>query len=421
MPETKFKELVWTVWRLVQGDEQLQVVPNQEIQRIYELSTDRLVFLSGKGTKQSDIDFVIQPYREYFAANYISNHMEADPEKVFRCLVERGAYWQQVLRFYSAIAKPAQQLSWASSSAALPPSGLARSDALIYGLQTKRAVLFALPEFGRFQFEQLRKTISGCLPESQWWTWLGQEWVIPILRGLRSGEAWRELWKTFERAADHPFGSKLFALRLFPLVIPNNAPEYNDLVAFVSTALNDDKLAREAVEVILFYELPVDLNAVDEKTLFEGLRELTYKRPPFHDRVTTPLIKRLSRPLALRFLSTSHHRYHGPKDGSSIWQFMGLPVETKPDNSLEVDPSNGPAIGIVKPNWLNFSIRRQCELPLSESNTGGAYGAYIAALFAALQQPNDPALYQRAQAAMMVLPEEVAWMLHCENVHRTVA
>jgi len=71
-------------------DEQLQVVPNQEIQRIYELSTDRLVFLSGKGTNQSDIDFVIQPYREYFAANYISNHMEADPEKVFTCLVERG-------------------------------------------------------------------------------------------------------------------------------------------------------------------------------------------------------------------------------------------------------------------------------------------------------------------------------------------
>ena len=96
LPEEKFKELVWTVWRLVRGDEQLQVVPNQEIQRIYELSTDRLVFLSGKGTKQSDIDFVIQPYREYFAASYISNHMEADPERVFSCLVERGAYWQQV-------------------------------------------------------------------------------------------------------------------------------------------------------------------------------------------------------------------------------------------------------------------------------------------------------------------------------------
>ena len=72
MPEEKFKELVWTVWRLVRGDEQLQVFPTKKFSGTYEFSTDRLVFLSGKGTNQSDIDFVIQPYREYFAANYIS-------------------------------------------------------------------------------------------------------------------------------------------------------------------------------------------------------------------------------------------------------------------------------------------------------------------------------------------------------------
>jgi hypothetical protein len=416
MPEEKFKELVWTVWRLVRGDEQLQVVPNQEIQRIYELSTDRLVFLSGKGTNQSDIDFVIQPYREYFAANYISNHMEADPEKVFTCLVERGAYWQQVLRFYSAIAKPAQQLSWAYGSA-LPPSGLAGLDALIKGLQTRRAVLFALPEFVRFQFEQLRKTISGCLPENEWWTWLDQDWVIPILAGLRTGEAWRELWKTFKRTEDHSFGSKVFALWLFPRVMPSNAPEYPDFVAFVSAALHDDKLGKRAIEVILLHELPVDLKLMDEKTLFEVLREFPYKRRLRHPRVATQLVKRLPRPLALRFLCTAQHRYPGLHDGVNVWEFMGLPVETKQSDSIEIDASNGPTIGIINPSWLSFSIQGQDRLLSCDlGDTGGAYATYIEALFAALQQPDDPALYLEAEAAMKILPEVVVWPLHCEYI-----
>ena len=416
LPEERFKELVWTVWRLVRGDEHLQVVPNQEIQRIYELSTDRLVFLTGKGSKQSDIDFVIQPYREYFAANYISNHMEADPEKVFTCLVERGAYWQQVLRFYPAIAKPAQQLSWAYG-AALAPSDLAWPDSLVKGLQTRRAVLFALPEFVRFQFEQLRNTISGCLPENEWWTWLGQEWAVPILGGLRNGEAWRELWKTFKRTAEHSFVSRLFALWLFPRVIPANAPEYGDFLGFVSAALDDDKLAKQAVEVILLHELPIDLNRVDEKTLFEGLQDFPYRSRLGPRAVSSALLKRLSRPLALRFLCTSPHTYHGLDDGTSIWEFTGLPVEKTRSASPEVDTSGGPTIGIFTPNWLSFSTQGQGRLPLTESpSVGGVYAAYLGALFAALRQPDNLALYQEAKAAMMILPEPVAWSLRCESV-----
>jgi hypothetical protein len=416
LPEDKFKELVWTVWRLVRGDEQLQVVPNQEIQRIYELSTDRLVFLSGKGTKQSDIDFVIQPYREYFAASYISNHMEADPDKVFTCLVERGAYWQQVLRFYSAIAKPAQQLTWAYG-AALPPSGLAWPDSLVKGLQTRRAVLFALPEFVRFQFEQLRNTISGCLPESEWWTWLGQEWAVPILGGLRNGEAWRELWKTFNRTADHSFGSRLFALWLFPRVIPANAPEYADFLGFVSAALADSKLAKQAIEVTLLYELPIDLDLVAEKTLFDGLDAVPYSGRLGHRTATRALLKRLSWPRALRFLCTSFQTYSGLDDGVSIWEFAGLPVEKTRSASPEVDTSGGPTIGICTPNWLSFSIHGQGRLPLAGSlGTEGVYAAYLRALFAALQQPDNPALYQKAKAAAMILPQPVAWWLSCESV-----
>ena len=203
IPEKKFKELVWSVWRLIRGDEHINAIPNQEIQSIYELSTDRLVFLSGKGTSQSDIDFVIQPYREYFAAKYMVNCWDADPEKVFKCLVERGPYWQQVLRFFAAIAMPAQRISWAFN-AALSTNDFSHPADLEQALPARRAVLFSLPEFGGLQYEQFRKIIAGCLPEREWWTWLGQDWIIPIIGGLRSGGAWRELWKAFTGTATHP-------------------------------------------------------------------------------------------------------------------------------------------------------------------------------------------------------------------------
>ena len=138
------------------GNEHFQGILNQELTRIYELSTDRLVFLSGKGQNQSDIDFLIQQYREYFAANYLSNHPEADPDKVFSCLVERGAYWQQVLRFYAAIASPAVQRAWALGATA--GSGTV---GFLNDLRLRRAILFILPEFSRLPFEQFKVSVSA--------------------------------------------------------------------------------------------------------------------------------------------------------------------------------------------------------------------------------------------------------------------
>jgi len=69
---------------------------------IIEAATDRLCLLIGKGDDQTDVDFGVQQYREYFAAVYLSNHPDAEPENVFDELVRRGAYWAYVLQFYVA-------------------------------------------------------------------------------------------------------------------------------------------------------------------------------------------------------------------------------------------------------------------------------------------------------------------------------
>lgn len=414
MPEEKFKELVWSVWRLIRGDEKINAIPNQEIQSIYELSTDRLVFLSGKGTSQSDIDFVIQPYREYFAANYMANHGDADPEKVFKCLVERGPYWQQVLRFFAAIAMPAHRLSWAFN-AALTASGGFDSDDLVQELPARRAVLFSLPEFGRLQFEQFRKIIAGCLPEREWWTWLGQDWVIPVIDGLRSGEAWRQLWRTFKETKSHAYGSNEFALLLFPQVIPKDSDEFPEFLRFVSSSLSDAVLARRAIEVSLHHGLPVDLSQTDEETLFEVLRLFPYESRFRHPAVVKGILNRLALPLALRFLCTMQNHFRGMNQGQDIWAFMGLPVQENPVSPLETAVASEPAIVVIPPAWLRFAI--QGQLPLAGPSTaGGIYATYVGALFESLQNPEDSILYRKAASAMNALGEAPAWDLRCENV-----
>ena len=77
IPESRFREYVREVWHMSRGSQHFEGVPNQECNHIVQLATDRLVFLSGKGDEQTDIDFVIQPYREYFAAQFLNFHTRA--------------------------------------------------------------------------------------------------------------------------------------------------------------------------------------------------------------------------------------------------------------------------------------------------------------------------------------------------------
>jgi hypothetical protein len=414
MPEAKFKELVWNVWRLIRGSEQIKDSPNQEIQSIYELATDRLVFLSGKGASQSDIDFVIQPYREYFAANYMANHTNADPDKVFKCLVERGPYWQQVLRFFAAITTQAQRQSWAFSSASAVGGGSDLGE-LVGELPARRAVLFSLPEFSRLQFEPFRKIISGCLPVREWWTWLGQGWVIPIIAGLRSGAGWRELWKAFKGTEIHGYGSKEFALLLFPRVIQSDSAEFPDFLKFVSSSLSDTVLARYAIEASLYHELPVDLSLANEDTLFEVMHMFPHRRGFHHPTAIFNLVNRLPRSLALRFHCALSHHFYGMNEGLNVWTVMGFPVHEKQVPVLEVENSGETAIAIIPPSWLRYTIEGQ--LPLTDnSRPDGDFAIYVGALFDSLQNPEDPNLYQKAANAMGVLGDKVAWPLRCERV-----
>lgn len=416
MPEPRFKDLVLKVWTLIRGNEQFSGILNQELQKIYDLSTDRLVFLSGKGTNQADIDFVIQPYREYFAASYLSNHTEADGDKVFQCLVDRGPYWQQVLRFYGAIAAPARQLAWAYGAASHASSSLLISK-LGGQLRSRRAVLFTLPEFGRFHYEQFRKVIAGTLPEHEWWTWIGQYWVVPIISELRRGEACRELWKTFKQTTNHSYGSKAFALWLFSRAGFRDDDNYTDFLAFVSQSFGHPLLAKQAIEIALINNLPVALELADEESFFLVLRALPFK-PKFRNSVIyTKLIGSVSRLRALRILCTIDQNYFEKETQIDVWRYASLPVHRKRKESYEPDLTGNQMVSIVPPYWLSYAIQEEDqELIVESSNAGGEYGAYLFAIFDALRNSQDPSLYYKAHHLMLNLPERPLWVISCQAV-----
>jgi hypothetical protein len=152
---------------------------------IIDAATDRLCLLIGRGKDQTDVDFVVQQYREYFAALYLSNHANADPERVFDMLVSRGAYWAYVLQFYVAQASAYQQMRWVTGI----PDCLddeSNFEAIIRKTRIYRSILNVLPEFAlqrKIDFERVLKIIFSL--ETRW-TWLEQESIIEILQLIPS-------------------------------------------------------------------------------------------------------------------------------------------------------------------------------------------------------------------------------------------
>ncbi|MBS0206421.1 MAG: hypothetical protein JSS49_26320 [Planctomycetes bacterium] len=413
MPEGKFKEAVWTVWRLIRGEERINSIPNEEIKSIYDLATDRLIFLSGKGATQSDIDFVIQPYREYFAASYMSNHANVNSDKVFKSLVARGPYWQQVLRFFVAMAAPAQRLVWAFD-AATDTDGPPDNETLVATLPAKRAVVFALPEFERLLFDHFRRIFNACFRERDWWTWLGQEWICPILETFRDGDAWRELWKMFQNKSERSLGNNQFAIWLFSRVIPREAAEYSSFVEFISTALQDEALATGAIDVALFGELDVDLGLVDPDVLAAVIAQLPYKRYRSIVNGEDYIRKHLPPTKFLSLACTIRNVYFSLDD---IWEVLELPVEAEYPHRFDFEEIGGAMISVVRPSWLTFNIECQQRLPFpTPDSSNGEYVRYFRLLFESLIQPDDPDLYRTAKDAMCTLPRSVNWRFTCDFI-----
>jgi len=326
VPEARFHDYVREIWHLLRGDQHFEGVPNAECNKIVELATDRLVFLSGKGERQTEIDFVIQPYREYFAALYLSNHTEAAPDKVFECLVERGPFWLNVLQFYVALAKPAQQFAWVHRAVERPQQETGVNK-LILEVEYQRATLATLAEYVDFPQAHFQKGILIAFPSANWWTWVGQEWAVPIVRSIRSGEAWRALLKIAEQIDTPTHANAVFILWLLPQVIPQAAPEYQAFLTLVSRFLERPELINEAVSATLLYDLPVTLTNQHEESLIRVMSEYPYQRRLRSAAEATDVFARLPRRGVLRLLCSDAVHFPGRGRFKDAWAYLELPVE----------------------------------------------------------------------------------------------
>jgi hypothetical protein len=252
---------------------------------IIEAAEDRLGLLIGKGKGQTEVDFVVQQYREYFAAVYLSNHPDADPDCVFDMLVQRGAYWAYVLQFYVAQANTNQQMRWVMG---IPEQNDGEDivEALIRRTRTYRAILNVLPEFTlqrRIDFEKSLKTIFSL--ETRW-TWLEQGTAIEILKLIPSIDIFQTIRKIFGALSPHDNATLAVELWLLLELSSDQSRDFEELSKQVQNLLDQENTQGIALSLAFQYDLKVDLTNCDifkivmefERYYYRQIRKPPHKR-----------------------------------------------------------------------------------------------------------------------------------------------
>lgn len=166
------------------------------VDAIVILAKDRLCLLAGKGDDQTDVDFVIQPFREYFAAAYLARHEDADPDSVFEHLVSRLHIWANVLQFYAAFQSKTQQRSWIAEAdgTSMDP---ANPDHVVTLTRRRRALLRLLPEFERPKNEYILRAAKNVFNAATRWTWSHRQEIGKMLEAFAPGESFSVLSQVF--------------------------------------------------------------------------------------------------------------------------------------------------------------------------------------------------------------------------------
>ncbi|GFE69009.1 NACHT domain-containing NTPase [Chroococcus sp. FPU101] len=244
-------------------------------QEIIEMATDRLCLLVGKGEKQTEIDFVLQQYREYFAASYLTNHPDADSDLVFFTLIKRGAYWSYVLQFYVAQAHPNQQMSWLNY--------VDDQDEIINKTIASRAILNILPEFKSTRPKDFERAFKSIFDKKIRWTWLEQESIIDILQVIRSGSAFTNVWKWLDDLSIEDQGNLETELWLLGRIHSLNTPflPVKEFESKIQELLQQDQTKSSAILACFNNNLIIDLSFCNFSEL-----ELVFEKIYYTTRLT---------------------------------------------------------------------------------------------------------------------------------------
>jgi hypothetical protein len=249
---------------------------------IISASKDRLCMLAGKGVQQTDMDFVVQTYREYFAAEHLANHSRADPDKIFHLLVARGAYWANVLQFYVARAQPNQQLRWILRAAGGEAPSLKAND-LLSLVRTRRALLPLLPELGRQQRNDFLLCLRTIFDPALRWTFVHAHTYGRLLQEVRGGSAAAAVLDSLNLSPMDDVGRAVADIRLFCDIV-SAAKESDDLDTrrrqeenvrtTLLKAAGISALADTVCAEVMEHNIPIDLASFSLESVARGVPQL---------------------------------------------------------------------------------------------------------------------------------------------------
>lgn len=248
---------------------------------IIKATTDRLCLLAGKGKDQTDVDFIVQQYREYFAALYLSNHPDADPDRVFNMLVRRGAYWAYVLQFYVAQANTHQQMSWVTSISDQCDEENS-VEALVTRTRKCRAILNVLPEFTLQRKPDIERALKIIFSSESRWTWLSQEATIGILQITPSIEIFQTLWRLFGQLSLNDSAALAVEIWLLAQLSSTKSQEYVNLCNKVQDLLSQENTRAIALLSAFQNDLKVDLESCNISEIKIAFENYYYKQISKH-------------------------------------------------------------------------------------------------------------------------------------------
>lgn len=359
---------------------------------IITLAKDRLCLLAGKGEDQRDIDFIIQPFREYFAAAYLKNHEDADPDHVYESLVERRHVWANVLQFYSAFQNIAQQKIWILEA---DDTGIDQSSyqGLVRMTKKRRTLMRLLPEFERPRNDHITRTLNNLFADSTKWTWLEQDGISQILEAFAPNESYHSIKKLFTELSVNKPENLLVEL---DLLAKTAGSKYHSEISEVLNGLMKTKGLRNIViEVALRNDVKVDVKMMEFQSLLDilnNIRRLDY-------RVHT---------------ASQNNFWSGFSDGQIvdlvfnnmmlpiIWQFLNSQRDKKFQEVYFYYYQNSE----LRINGLNFMLPFENKDFIGEElvqtltgycNEGSIIAPYLKAIALVRQNPHDESLLKEAQ------------------------
>lgn len=284
LPEADFHRCVYEIIKDYSshdlGEQSIGIV----VDSITRLATDRLCLLAGTGDEQKDVDFVIQPFREYFAAAYLAKHEEASPDRVYEALSKRSSIWLNVLQFYCAFKSGAEQRAWVLDADGRGVNPEAWADISRMAL-AQRTLFHVMPEFMEMKNHQTRQMLEIVFAKATRWIWFEREGFRNALLAVVEGDPFAELTDVLFPLSSSD-SQNLSAELMLLCACAGPLDQEKILGILEGLLLEGTKETREVVlQTAVEFDIPIDISNVSSAEVLEVIGRTTVQihSPGMHD------------------------------------------------------------------------------------------------------------------------------------------